>query len=159
MKKFKYLYFSNIISSSPLYKLWLFKKIKGGEEDDGNLLTKPSNYSYQGIDWTWNGYTVHGEGQAQASGSRMTETLELKKPLEKGKTYKFSIKERPKKNVTLRLITADESALSIRIAPSDDYRQFTPNDDYVTFYIQYACSKNESVDVTIEDFKLEEVVI
>lgn len=158
MKKFKYLYFSNIISNSPLYKLWLFKKIKGGE-DDGNLLSKPSNYSHQGIDWTWNGYSVHGEGISQASGSRMTETLSLKKTVESGKTYRFSIKEAPKKSITLRLITADDSPLGIRIAVSDNYRQFTANDNYVRFFIQYGSSKNESVDVTIEDFKLEEVVI
>lgn len=154
MKKFKYLYFSNIISSSPLYKLWLFKKIKGGEEDDGNLLSHPTDHTSNGIEWKWTGMTATGTGKASSSSTIMNETTPLKDNVVPSETYTFSIKTPLTKILRLFLITEGGTKANFSINPGTTSRTIPSTGTYSSYYLQYHCTKGDEVNVTIEDIKL-----
>lgn len=153
MKRFKYLYFTNVLDK-PYFNFWFLKKLKGGEEDDGNLLTQPIDHEEGGVKWVWNGMTATSSGVASTAALVMTDTLPLKETIKQGESYTFSIGKAITKNIRLYLVNDDGNKISNMISSGSTERVFQVQFDATKYYLQYAGVKNVENNVTIEDIKL-----
>lgn len=157
MKKFKYLYFSNIISNSPLYKLWLFKKIKGGEEDDGNLLTVPYDFEDNGIIWSWNKFSVRGVGTATGISSLMCDRMPLKSTLVGGHKYTLSIKGTSPNTIRANFYLGGTRKYYTIFNSTTIFTLPASANGVEKFDFRLSDTRG-NIDITLEDFKLIEVI-
>ena len=158
MKRFKYLYFTNALNK-PYFNYWFLKKLKVKEEDDGNYLSQPSATSYEdgGISWTWNKMDVTGEGTVATSGtSYMTDVLPLKKPIETGVSYTFSVAEALPRRTSLYVALYNEQGNTTQqfIAALASSRTFTSNNNYTNFRLYLTSRRGEVLDLTLKDIKI-----
>lgn len=155
MKRFKYLYFTNILNK-PYFNFWFLKKLKGGEEDDGNLLSQPSNFSDSGIDWTWDKMNVTGKGTLQQSPSKMCGVLDLKHPLETHVYYTFSTRDAlpAKRQITLKVSDDDGHSVSKNIMQGQTSIKFSVSLEFNHFQLLFNSKRNEQIDDTFYDLKL-----
>ena len=152
MKRFKYLFFTNTLKN-PLYNFWLFKKIKGeGGGDEGNLLTEPENYSYGGVEWSWNKFDATGYGSYSVAGGAMCAVTPLKETVVKNSKYVFSIKESYTYKLRITLSGANTSRIVLNAGETSI--EFTATADFTDFQIFNLAPKNTAIDVTIKGFKL-----
>lgn len=158
MKRFKYLYFTNIINK-PYFNFWFLKKLKGGEEDDGNLLSQPdSPFTHKDVTWTWDKMNATGVGTAGSVRVNMTNRLLLKEELETDSSYTFSIKEPlegSKNNIVLALSNEDQSIVyDYMIDTTKNSVTFTPENNYTHFQLWLSTTRRAAINLTIEDIKL-----
>lgn len=152
MKRFKYLFFTNKLNHT-LYNFWFFKKLTAGG-DDGNLLSQPTDYTSNGIEWKWSGMKATGSGKASSGTTIMNETISLKDNVVTGETYTFSIKNPLTKNLRVYLISEGGTKVNYLITAGETSRLFIAAGTFSSYYLQYHCTKGEDVNVIIEDIKL-----
>lgn len=159
MKRFKYLYFTNIVNK-PYFNFWFLKKLKvGGGGDDGNLLTEPADFSQYGLDWIWDGFTVSTSGVSTRSILFTCDLTLLKEPLKQNVTYTFSIKEPISYTLNLMLLDATGRVRFTpypSIAPGNTSVTFTVDADdlYTHFRTQLSEVPKMPIDIIIKNNKL-----
>lgn len=155
MKRFKYLYFTNVLNK-PYFNFWFLKKLKGGKEDDGNLLTQPEDYSNGGVDWTWSDMNVSGKGKVTASSSYITDVdIPLKEALVVGEYYTLSIKESVPKIIRIQFPYTTGGNFTQNLGSGTTSITFKVVQELKpVFRLRYMASRGDDVDVTIKDIKL-----
>lgn len=159
MKRFKYLYFTNIVNK-PYFNFWILKKLKGGEEDDGNLFTQPENYTEGQVTWSWDKMTAIGNGRVSKTGTYMTDPynpLPLKKNFEVDAYYTISIAEPLAKNLQC-LFTTENGDINFAINAGQTSKTFQATADLMLtgkYKLRYMARGGDLLsDLTIKDIKM-----
>lgn len=157
MKRFKYLYFTNALNK-PYFNYWFFKKMKGGEEDDANLLSQPdSPFTNKGVTWSWDKMNATGVGTTGGTKITMTNNLLLKEKVNNTSSYTFSIKEPlegSRNQIVLGLSNEDQTVVhDYYIDITKNSITFTPDANFTHFQLWLFTSRRLNINLTIEDIK------
>lgn len=129
-----------------------------GSGDDGNLLTEPTEFTANGVTWTWNKFDAKGSGVYNANGGKMTDVLPLKETLEVGSKCRFSIKE--PLTYGLRITLTGTTSLRIALPARQTSAEGTvtgSSGSLTDFQIFNLAQRGTVIDDTIKGFKLEKV--
>ena len=140
------------LGSLQVEKLYLGDELVFGGEDDGNLLTSPYNYSYGGVEWTWNKFDATGYGGYSVSGGAMCPVTPLKETLTSGEKCIFSIKEPYTYNLRITLSGNVTFRIVLNAGQTSVQANITGNVD--SFQIFNLARKGTAIDETIKGFKL-----